>query len=158
MPTNCILIDSNIWYYAYIIPKKEEFVEIHNKASRFLVEKLADVTLTIGISLYQIAEILELLRKGNLPGNIRQDILESFKTPKFHVVDLDLELIDMAFNKSLLSGIHLYDYLTALPLKGIVSQIFSADDHFQHQHFKSIAQVINPLSPWILREGRLPLK
>ena len=158
MPTNHILIDSNIWYFAYIIPKDEEFAEIHHRAARFLAEKLGDINIVIGISLYQVAEILELLRKGSLPGNIRQDILESFKTPKFRIADLHLELIESAFTKSAASGIHLYDYLTAPPLAGTVTEIYSADDHFQHSDFTSLAQVTNPLSPWILREGRLPSK
>lgn len=158
MLTNCIFIDTNIWYYAYIIPQRLEFIEIHNRAVRFLTEKLEDTSLVIAITTYQIAEILDVLRKSNLSGKIRKDTLESFKTKKFHVVNLSIELIEASFHKSLSSGIHIYDYLSALPLKGIITEIFSADDHFQHEHFKAIAKVINPLTPWILREGRLPKK
>ncbi len=48
--------------------------------------------------------------------------------------------------------------LVALPLKGIVDRIYSADDHFSHGDFKEIAEIINPLGDWILREGRKPQK
>ncbi|MBU0566945.1 hypothetical protein KJ693_06550 [bacterium] len=66
--------------------------------------------------------------------------------------------IEVCFKKSLDSGIHIYDYLVALPLKGMVSKIYSADAHLQHQDFKEIAEVENPLFPWILVEGRKPVK
>lgn len=157
MLTNWIFIDTNIWYYAYVIPKRLEFVEIHNRASQFLTEKLEDTGFIIAITTHQIAEILDVLRKSALSDNIRKAVMESFKTPKFHIVNL-IELVEAAFHKSLSSGIHIYDYLSALPLKGIVTEMFSADDHFQHKHFKAIARVTNSLSPWILREGNLPKK
>lgn len=158
MLTNWIFIDTNIWYYAYVIPKRLEFVEIHNRASQFLTEKLEDTGFIIAITTHQIAEILDVLRKSALSDNIRKAVMESFKTPKFHIVNLNIELVEAAFHKSLSSGIHIYDYLSALPLKGIVTEMFSADDHFQHKHFKAIARVTNSLSPWILREGNLPKK
>lgn len=156
MLTNFVFIDTNIWYYAYVIPKRLDLVEIHNQAVQFLTEKLTDTNIIIAITTHQIAEILDVLRKGTLSGNIRKYIIKSFKTPKFHIVNLNIELIEAAFHKSLSSCIHIYDYLSALPLTGIVTEIFSADDHFQHEHFKAIATVTNPLAPWILREGRLP--
>jgi len=158
MLTECCLIDSNIWYYAYIIPTKEDFLEIHNRASAFLADSLEDKSIIISITSYQMAEIIDLLRKGNLKAEIRKDIFESFKTPKYQLLEITIEQTEFCFQKSIASGIHIYDYLTALPLKGMITEIFSADDHFQHKDFKEIAKVTNPLSPWMLREGRIPEK
>ena len=105
-----------------------------------------------------MAEILDLLRKGNLKAEIRKDVFDSFKTSKYQLLEITIEQTEFCFQKSLASGIHIYDYLTVLPLRGIITEIFSADDHFQHKDFKKIAKVTNPLSPWILREGRIPEK
>lgn len=132
-------------------------MEIHERASTFLSEKLMDTTLQIAISIYQIAEIMDILRKGNLQKNVRKDIFKSFNTTRFHIVNIGLKTLELCFKKSLVSGIHIYDYLVAIPLKGMVNEIFSADDHFQHKDFKQIAKVSNPLFPWILREGKAPI-
>ncbi len=105
-----------------------------------------------------MAEIMELLRKGQVEKDQREELFESFMTEKFLKIEITIDHITACFHKSLTSGIHIYDYLVALPLKGIVSEIFSADDHFQHHDFKEISTVINPLNPWILREGRIPTK
>ena len=105
-----ILIDTNIWHFAYKMPKEEKYIQIHKLANKFLKDIFSQHTTQIGMSSYQI----------------------------------------------IVSNIHIYDYLVAFPLKGLVSKIYSADDHFQHKDFKAIAEVINPLSPWILREGKRP--
>ena len=157
MPTKTCLIDSNIWFFAYTAPKNNQYAEIHKKASQFLESVLLDNTIIIGISHYQIAEILDLLRKRNLQKELRSKIFESFKKEKFHIAIVNMSHIEVSFNKSLSSGIHIYDYLVALPLKNIVTEIYSADDHFQHPDFTEIAPVTNPLHPWILREGRIPV-
>ncbi|GAB63570.1 MAG: hypothetical protein DWB56_14500 [Candidatus Jettenia sp.] len=124
MLTNFIFIDTNIWYYAYVIPKRLEFVKIHNRAVQFLTEKLEDANLIIAITTHQIAEILDVLRKSNLSVNIRKDILESFKTPKFHIVNLTIELIEASFYKSLSSDIHIYDYLCAYLWQILLQKFF----------------------------------
>jgi len=156
--TECYLIDSNIWHYAYIIPANKSFLEIHTKALTFLEDALSNESITIATTHYHIAEIMDLLRKGKLEESHREKIFNGFMTPKFKIIGLSTKILKLCFQKSLASGIHIYDYLVALPLKGVVTEIFSADDHFQHQDFKEIATVTNPLSPWILREGRLPIK
>ena len=54
--------------------------------------------------------------------------------------------------------IDIYDYLVVLPFKEEVEEIYSADKHFQHSYFTSIANVINPLKDWITIEGKKPQK
>lgn len=154
-----ILIDSNIWYYAYIqSTKKDEYQELHTRANDFLIHKLADNSISIAITSYQIAEIMELLRKGKIKKETRKELFYSFMTEKFLNKEIPIDQVKACFEKSIVSNIHIYDYLVALPLKGIISTIYSADDHLQHEDFKKIATVSNPLSPWILREGRIPIK
>lgn len=156
--TEYYLIDSNIWHYSYIIPANESFLEIHAKALTFLEGVLSNESITIATTHYQIAEIIDLLRKGKLENSHREKIFDGFMTPKFKIIGLSTKILKSCFQKSLASGIHIYDYLVALPLKNIVTEIFSADDHFQHQDFKDLAKVTNPLYSWVLREGRVPIK
>jgi len=99
---------------------------------------------------------MEVLRKHAFPVIQREEVYKGFKTEKFRVIDVKSTDVDVCFKKSLASGIHIYDYLVAIPLKGLINEIFSADDHFQHEDFQKIAKVNNPLSPWIIREGRIP--
>ena len=156
--TECYLIDSNIWHYAYITPANESFSEIHTKALTFLEDALSNESITIATTHYHIAEIMDLLRKGKFEKSHREKIFNGFMTAKFKIIRLSTKTLRSCFQKSLASGIHIYDYLVALPLKDIVTEIFSADDHFQHQDFKDLAKVTNPVYPWVLREGRPPIR
>ncbi len=153
-----ILVDTNIWHYAYFEPDVEEYKEIHKTAKKFLDEKLDDDFCLIAISLYQIGEIIELFRKTNIDKEIRLHLIESFKEEKFILHNFTQDIINESLNKSTNSNIHVYDYFVVLPVKDIIDKIYSADDHLQHEDFKSICEVINPLKPWILREGRKPKK
>jgi len=98
-----------------------------------------------------------MLRRGGMSKVQRKIISENFGLAKFKIMPLLNNHVVEAFQKSSISNIHIYDYLVVIPVKEIVSKIYSADDHFQHEDFKAISEVINPLSPWILREGRGPI-
>ena len=52
MLTEYCLIDSNIWYYSYILPARPDFMEVHEMASAFLSKKLQEKSTIIAISLY----------------------------------------------------------------------------------------------------------
>lgn len=152
-----ILIDTNIWHFAYKMPKEEKYIQIHKLANKFLKDIFSQHATQIGISSYQIAEIMDVLRKAGLNRDIRKEILKDFDNTKFKIVEIQSGQVKIYLDKSIVSKIHIYDYLVAFPLKGLVTEIYSADDHFQHEDFKAIAEVINPLSPWVLREGRKPI-
>jgi len=156
--TNFIAIDTNIWHFAFVRPKEKEFREIHEKAKEFILGKLKDVKVRIAMSSYQLAEIIEVLRRSGVPFSVLLKLLDDFMSPKFYVAELTKQHVSKAAKMSFSSGIHIYDYLVALPLEGIVTEIFSADDHFQHSHFTRIARIINPLEPWVIREGKKPKK
>ena len=156
MTDRSLLIDTNIWHFGYIAPTKEKWNAIHQIASSFLSDVITDSSVIIFVTTFQVAEIMEVLRKHAFPVKQREEVYKGFKTEKFRVIDVKSTDVDVCFKKSLASGIHIYDYLVAIPLKGIINEIFSADDHFQHEDFQEIAKVNNPLSPWIIREGRIP--
>jgi hypothetical protein len=77
---------------------------------------------------------------------------------KFLRFEIAIDNVKDCFYKSLAFDIHIYGYLVALPLHGIISEIYTADDHFQHDDFKAITTINNPFSPWILREGKIPYR
>ncbi len=156
MPIKFILIDSNIWHFTYVKPKENNFEEIHSSAVKFLSSVLIDNNIKIVITTYQIAEIIELLRKNNIEIEKRKRLLNDFKKDKFFIKEITMKNVEELLLKNMISNIHVYDYLVAYPLSGIVDKIYSADDHFQHKDFREIAEVENPLHPWILREGKKP--
>lgn len=129
---------------------------LHDQAAEFLSRLLQDGDTMIALSSYQIAEILDVLRKVRYPAERCRRLLQSFREAKFQVVDITHDTAERSAEMSLASGIHVYDYLVAVPLQGTITAIYSADDHFQHADFQAIAPVTNPLSPWVLREGRKP--
>lgn len=153
-----VLIDTNLWLHAHIAPPGDTSSELHRQAKTFLDSCAADPQFRIAITTYQIAEILDLLRKARVPEAIRRKLFDAFFAEKFVRVPVDDAALRSCVEASFQSGIHIYDYLVALPLKGIVNRIFSADDHFQHPHFTAIAPVENPVAPWRLREGTRPTR
>ncbi len=160
MKIDKILTDTNIWHYSYIEPIETDYIELHNKANKFLSLKISDENTVIYLSNYQIAEMLEMLRKGQVDIEKRNNLLEDYKSKpkKFRIINFGIKIIQECYEGSKKSNIHIYDYLIAYPLKRKINKIYSADDHFQHKNFTSICEVINPLQPWILREGRKPIK
>jgi predicted nucleic acid-binding protein len=153
-----ILIDTNIWHFSYISSDDVDFKAIHEKAKNFMLQMLIDEDIKIVLTSYQCAEILEILRRLHIPKKEREELILDFKTEKVMIISLHQSDFELCATKSIHSNIHIYDYLVALPLTGYITTIYSANDHFQHQDFKEIAPVENPLFPWILREGRRPVK
>lgn len=122
-----ILIDTNIWHFAFVKPTEDEW------------------------------EIIEVLRRSGVDLKTREGLIKDFDTGKFFVKDLTFDAVRDALKDAAKSHIHVYDYLVAHPLKNIVERIYSADDHFQHEHFR-YAEVVNPVMPWVLREGIKPFR
>lgn len=85
-------------------------------------------------------------------------MLEDFEKPKFFIKALDFDTVKKALKDSSKSNIHVYDYLVVYPLIGIVDKIYSADSHLMHEDFQKVAEIINPLKPWIITEGKKPMK
>lgn len=156
MPT--ALVDSNLWLHGLTTARDPTHAALHRAAEAFLQTLLADPAVRIAVTSYQIAEILDLLRKSRYPEPDRLKLAQRFRSSKFLTRDVSSAAVFECFDLSSQSGIHIYDYLVALPLKGVVDRIYSADDHFQHPHFAAIAPVENPVAPWRLREGVRPVR
>ena len=152
-----VLVDTNIWHFAFVKPREQEFAEVHALARDAVEELLTDRGVRIAMSAYQAGEVIEVLRRSGVGLETREGLLRDLGTGKFFVKDLTFDAVISALSDSAESGIHVYDYLVAYPLKGIVGRMYSADDHFQHEHFR-FAEVVNPVAPWILREGVKPTK
>jgi predicted nucleic acid-binding protein len=58
-----VIIDTGIFEYAFVKPKESEFLELHHKANSWLIAVLERDKIEILMSSYQIAEVLEVLRK-----------------------------------------------------------------------------------------------
>ena len=127
------------------------------EARAFLDTLLADASRVIVLSTYQVAETLEILRKVGLAPEDRQAVYDLFFSDRCRVVPCSVEVTQQAFTLSKESGIHIWDYLVALPLRGLVQVIYTADRHFEHEHFQNIARIENPLS-WVVCEGQTPRK
>ncbi len=152
-----ILIDTNIWHFALVKPREEEFSEIHYTAKNVLGNLLSNRNIRVAMSTYQVAEIIEVLRRSGVEKDVRDGILEDFKTGKFFIKPLEFDVVVEALRDASQSNIHIYDYLVAYPLRDIVDRIYTADSHFFHEHFR-FAEVVNPIKPWVLREGVKPFK
>lgn len=152
-----MLVDTNIWHFAFVKPSEEEYTEAHTLAKDALEKLLTDKGVRVAMSAYQAGEVIEVLRRSGVDRETREGLLGDFGTGKFFVKDLTFEAVRRAATDSAESGIHVYDYLVAYPLRGIVERMYSADDHFQHEHFR-YAEVVNPVAPWILREGVKPTR
>ncbi len=153
-----VLVDTNIWQYAFVRPREKEFAVVHELAQPFLSGLLADELIRIPMSSYQVAEIMEVLRKSGVRHEVRLQILRDFEKAKFYVRDLMLSDVVDAIKDSSKSNIHVYDYLVAYPLRGVIDRIYTADEHFLHSDFQAICQISNPLTPWFVTEGKQPEK
>lgn len=156
MPSN-VIVDTNIWHFALVEPREKGYKDIHLAANDFLEGLLSDPDVRIFLSAYQAGEIIEVLRKSGVDVEVRSNLINDFATGKFFVKDLLFDHVLECLKDSSSSGIHVYDYLVAYPLRGLVNRIYSADDHLLHKDF-NFAEAVNPLSPWILREGQRPHK
>lgn len=156
--SDAVCVDTNIWEYAYV----EELditdgLTLTCEARTFVADLLGDSGRSIAVSQYQVIEILDVLRKTRVGEGIRDGLYRLFHTPKCRIVACTDDLVGEAFRLSKQSGIHIYDYMVALPLRGLVQVIYTADSHFENEHFQQIARVVNPLS-WVMCEGQRPRK
>ncbi len=153
-----IIIDTNIWEFAYAETEEPKFKEICKTAKDFLNSIRNEPEINILINSYQICEIIEVFRKVGISLQMREKFFDAYKQGAFLRKELSVNDVESAIKESLSSSIHIYDYLVVYSWKDIVTTIYSADDHFMHQSFISIAKVINPLEGWVITEGKKPKK
>jgi len=56
-PCRVYIVDTNLFEYAYVVPKGPVYFEIHQKASDFLLPLLQNPQVKIAMSSYQVGEI-----------------------------------------------------------------------------------------------------
>ena len=152
-----VIIDTSLFEYGFVRPKETEFLDLHQKAKLWLIAILKKEEIEILMSTYQIAEVLEVFRRVGASHEAKESFFAMVEE-EFIKRAISYEIIKEAYMLSLRSNIHIYDYLVVLPFKEEVEEIYSADKHFQHSYFTSIANVINPLKDWITIEGKKPQK
>lgn len=154
-----IFIDTQLWVYAFKKPREkfrdnityEKALQLHTKANEFIRNALLDNT--VYITTHQLAEIFHALAfrgtRMNRENALR--IVEKLtKSSRTVIIEVKKRHYKEALKLSSTSGIHIWDYLCILPLKGVIDVAYTNDKHFLHPTIKSLVpQVENPLEEWI---------
>jgi len=153
------MVDTEIWSIAKKRPVKELFsseeefkraMEMHSRAREFFSDEFPG--LRVYLSQHQLAEIFHVLafRGLRIPleeaHHIVMGIVEDASIVK---VPVSVEDIREAVKESMETGIHIWDFLCFLPVKGLIDRIYSADSHFKVIGERHGIEVINPLHHWL---------
>ncbi|MBD3255079.1 MAG: hypothetical protein GF383_08290 [Candidatus Lokiarchaeota archaeon] len=156
-----VFIDTELWIFALKIPEKSNFkeeaeyesaIERYNFAFEFLRQKLS--TSKILMTNFQICELFHGLafRGAKLPIDYVQKycaLLISSDFMRWYTVKK--EDINRAMELSNNNKIHIWDYLCVLPLYNDADILYSCDEHFKDNSFKSLGKPIeNPIKEWII--------
>ncbi|OYT48565.1 MAG: hypothetical protein B6U85_02045 [Desulfurococcales archaeon ex4484_42] len=156
-----IFIDTQLWVYAFKKPQRDGFVsseeyeealQMHSKAIKFIHDALLNHV--IYITTHQLAEIFHALafRGIRMDGKQALSIVEKImKSSRTVLVEVKKRHYREALRLSTLSGIHVWDYLCIVPLKGLIDVAYTNDKHFLHPTIRTlIPKVENPVGKWII--------
>jgi predicted nucleic acid-binding protein len=152
--SDVVAIDTQLWEYACVSPRLPGGEALCQQARDFVDTLVADLSFEIAMTTYQLAEVAEVLRKVGADRQTRERVTDLL-VARCRCVPVNLDAAEDSLALSLQSSIHVWDYLVVVPLRGLVDTIYSADTHSQHDHFRSIARVVNPLD-WEMEEGQRP--
>ena len=154
-----VFIDTQIWVYSFKKPLRvkfenekayEEAVLMHNTARKLVKDSL--VNHTIYLTTHQLAELFHVLAfKGvKMDKKDALEILEKISgSSKTVIINVKKKHYKKALKLSNLSGIHIWDYLCILPLKGLIDIAYTNDKHFLHPTLKNqTPKLENPLGKW----------
>ncbi len=154
-----VFIDTQIWVYAFKKPKEEGFknrdsfkeaLQIHSNAVRFLRGALANHE--IYITTHQLAEIYHALAFRGMRMDVGQAleiVNRIMKSSKTVLVEVKKRHYREALKLSSVSGIHVWDYLCVVPLRGLIDVAYSNDRHFLHSTLRNLVpKVENPIGKW----------
>jgi len=155
-----VFIDTQLWVYAFKEPRREGFasdgeygraVRMHGKAAEFLRDAL--LRHTVYVTTHQLAEIFHALafRGVRMDRGQALSIVEKIaRSSRTVVVEVRRRHYREALRLSASTGIHLWDYLCVVPLKGLVEVAYTNDKHFLHPTMKAlIPKIENPVGEWI---------
>jgi hypothetical protein len=147
------LVDTRIWVLALRAPVAEpgsRLAALGERARRFVVRERETATLLFTPQL--VAEIHHVLTSrgaNRLPATVARDyLLELLSSRRSRLRTLPRRGLIRALNLSAESGIHVWDYLVALPWEGEIDRLVTMDPHYRHPHFAELAPVENPLGLW----------
>ncbi|MHA1437412.1 MAG: type II toxin-antitoxin system VapC family toxin [Promethearchaeota archaeon] len=154
-----VFIDTEIWVFAKKKPglgrfaKKSEFNEVkefHIKSKEFLKKQIGENEILI--TNHQLAEIYHVLgfRGLKLPLEAVLQYCTQLISSKFvRRYSISSEHLIESIKLSRQSGIHVWDYLCVIPLRGDADVLYSCDVHFKDPTFQSLGpKIINPLNKW----------
>ena len=116
---------------------------MHNISNNLIQN--ASIKYPILITTHQLVEIYYALTfKGRINRKDVLNIIEKIsRSSRTLVIEVNLKL-------SSLSGIHLWDYLCVIPLKGLIDIAYTNDKHFLDKTSKNLVpKVENPVGKWI---------
>ena len=155
-----VFIDTQIWVYAFKKPSKERIGDdtlyhrargMHERARKLVYESLLENT--VYITTHQLAEIFHALAFRGVRMDARKalDIIEKLaRSSKTVIVDVRRKHYREALRQSSMTGIHVWDYLCIIPLKGLIDIAYSNDKHFLHPSIRSLVpRIENPIGEWL---------
>lgn len=156
-----VFIDTQLWVFALKIPETSNFnskteyeiaIQRYKLASAFLKLKLS--TAEILMTNFQLSELFHALgfRGAKLPLHYVQEYCtELLRGEYMHWYNVKNEDVKRAIELSTQSKIHIWDYLCVLPLYKDADVLYSCDEHFENDTFKSLGVLIdNPINEWTI--------
>ncbi|MEM4430135.1 MAG: hypothetical protein QXM08_03160 [Thermofilaceae archaeon] len=152
------MVDVQLWVLAKKRPsphlfstseKYEEALRAHEMARRFFAEEFP--RLRVYMSLHQLAELYHALafRGARVPAEEAAMIVEEIvKSPAVIKVPVTLAHYREAVVESTRTGIHVWDYLCFIPVKGFIDTVYSTDPHFERICREHNVKLVNPTGFW----------
>ena len=148
-----ILIDTRIWVLALRAPLYEagsRLAHLGSRSAEIVRDALArDVLLFSPQLVAEIHHVTTSRTRPRLPGAMARDYLwQILSRRNARYRPISRARLEEALALAAESGIHIWDYLVALPCKERLDRIVTMDPHYRHPHFGRLARVDNPLGLW----------
>ena len=147
------LIDTRIWVLALRAPLYEagsHLADLGSRSAEIVREALGrDVVLFSPQLIAEIHHVTTSRARPRLPRAMVRDYLRQIlgrRNARYRPVSR--ARLEEALALAAESGIHIWDYLVALPCRERLDRIVTMDPHYRHPHFSGLARVDNPLGLW----------
>jgi hypothetical protein len=148
-----VLIDTRIWVLALRAPVAapgSALAALGERARELVVGVRREATTLFTPQLVgEIHHVLTSRGENRLPATTARDyLLEILASRRSRYRTLGRDQLRRALGLSAESGVHVWDYLVALPWAGEIDRLLTMDPHYRHPHFATIGRVENPLGLW----------
>lgn len=148
-----MLIDTRVWALALragVAPPGSALADLGERARRVVNRLRGDATVLFTPQL--VAEIQHVATSRGahrLPAQLAADYLvQLLADRRSRFRPASRRHVTQALALSVESGIHVWDYLVALPWMGDMDRLITMDPHYRHAHFSARCAVENPLGLW----------